>query len=62
MIVMESPEIGEWWMCESESGRTCPMLKVKKGWGCIRGKDGLVESAYINKGKTLTPLHKMVKA
>jgi len=58
---MNEPKVGEWWMCQSETARTCPMIKVKNGWGSISDKSGNVESSYVQK-KGLTPLFQMVKA
>jgi hypothetical protein len=52
---------GEWWMCESESGRLSPMMKVKTGWAAIVGKDGRPEKDYIQTKPILNPLYKLVK-
>lgn len=48
-------------MCESETSRTSPMIKVKSGWGCISDKNGNVESSYVQK-QGLTPQYRMVDA
>lgn len=59
---MKNPKIGEWWMCESPTGRQSPMIKTAKGWGGIIGKNGNPERNYIQTEPVLTPVYKMVKS
>ena len=59
---MKEPKVGEWWMCQStDTLRTCPMVRVKDGWGSIQNAEGKALPAFVQTRPILEPLYKMVR-